>query len=101
SAPPPPHIVIGFGLSAFPAAAGQAGAASLRFLTLFFLALAFSEAGTISITSTDPPAFSIASRAPFDTPATLNDSLAVSSPLPSRRTPFLPPRATPAAFSAA
>ena len=71
---PPPHIVIGSGLSAFPAATVQAGAASLRFLTLFFLALALSAAETISMISTDPPAFSIASRAPFDTPATLNDN---------------------------
>ena len=54
-----------------------------------------------SITSTLPPAFSTASIAPFDAPATLKLTLVVSSPLPSRRTPSLPPRARPAAFSAA
>ena len=66
-----------------------------------FLAAAFSAAGTTWITSTLPPAFSTASLAPFDAPATVKLSLAVSSPLPSRRTPSLPPRARPAAFSAA
>ena len=58
-------------------------------------------ADTVSMTSTLPPAFSTASIAPFDAPATVKLSLAVSSPLPSRRTPSWPPRARPAAFSAA
>ena len=65
------------------------------------LALAFSAAGTISGTVTEPPAFSTASRAEAETPATVKFSAEVSSPLPSRRTPSLPPRARPAAFSAA
>ena len=38
---------------------------------------------------------------PSTTPATVKLSLAVNSPLPSRRTPSLPPRARPAALSAA
>src|SRR5579872_1330791 len=61
-----------------------------------FLAAASSAGFLRSISSIEPPAFSTASRAPFDTPATLNASLALSSPFPRSRTPSLPPRARPA-----
>jgi hypothetical protein len=51
NASPPPHIVIGFGLSA--STGGKEAQASLRFLTLFFFALAFSAAGTLN--ASPPP----------------------------------------------
>src|SRR5947209_7065445 len=75
------HIGIGSGLSASNRLCAEDQA--LRFLTLFFLAAAFSEAGTTSITSTVPPAASTAWRAPADAPATRKASLDVMLPLPS------------------
>src|SRR5215204_1194885 len=46
--------------------------------------------------STDPPAFFTASIADFDAPATENAILVLISPEPSRRTPCLARRSTPA-----
>src|SRR3546814_7476283 len=75
--PPPTHIVIGRGLSALNRQQGTHQRTTLMgpddqafVLAAFlaaarvvpFLAAAFSAAGTISISSTEPPAFSTASR---------------------------------------
>src|SRR6187402_3152936 len=79
----------------------QAFLAFLAALAVPFLAAASSAGFLATISSIAPPAFSTAATAPFDAPATLNESLLLNSPLPSRRTPSLPPRATPAAWRAA
>src|SRR4029077_17125588 len=50
---------------------------------------------------TEPPAFSTASTADFDAPNTSKFTLALSSPLPRRRTPSLARRIRPALTSAA
>src|SRR3546814_5431786 len=52
------------------------------------------SAFAFTVDSTAPPSFSTASRAAFEAPATLKLSLVFSSPLASRRTPSLPPRAS-------
>src|SRR6188768_1802029 len=48
-----------------------------------FFAAASAAGSLASMTSTEPPAFSTAATAPFDAPATLNETFAVNSPLPS------------------
>ncbi len=50
---------------------------------------------------TEPPAFSTAATADFDAPHTAKSTLALSSPLPSSRTPSLARRSRPALTSAA
>src|SRR4030095_5448385 len=103
--PPPPDIVTGRPLRSPLAdeslqAFFSALAASLAPRSWPFLAAASAARSFFSMPSILPPAFSTASRADFDTPATLKLALALNSPLPSQRTPSLPPRARPAAFRA-
>src|SRR3569623_3837390 len=91
--PPPPDIVRARGLAA--SNAGQAAQALARCFALPFFAFALSAAEATSISSIEPPAASTAWRAPAEAPATRKASLDERLPLPSRRTPSLPPRDRP------